>query len=197
MGSTIAYYEKLILKPNKRANQLSQYFFRPIVSLCVLLCFLLFLFAPTRSYAYETSHDTSNAKFSITLSQEVRDALENGIVLTFDCDLQTNKKIWFLSLPKNKEKYSFTLSRHSLSNRYLVIFKGAPAPKNFSSANEATAFISEQSFKFLQRYTSNKNDSTMRLSLNKFKLLGPMRLNAFLAKQWDIDTGWISWSPEI
>ena len=79
-----------------------------------------------------------------------------------------------------------------------MAYNEAQIINNFSSANEATEFITNQSFKFLQSYTSNQGDDvSMRLALNKFKLPGPMRLNAFIAKQWDIDTGWISWSPEI
>jgi len=157
----------------------------------------VFFFINAPSFAYETGQISGVNSYKITLSSDVKDALDNGITLTFDCELKTEKKLWLLSLPQNQVKYSFTLTHHSLSNRYLVHYVGAQPPKNFASAGEATDFISEKAIKFLNQYTSKQNDAKMRLSLNKFKLLGPMRLNAFVAEQWDIDTGWISWSPEI
>ena len=149
------------------------------------------------SLAYEANQHLNEKSYKITLSSDVKDALDNGITLTFDCEIKTIKKIWFLSIPKNQIKYNFILTHHSLSNRYLVHYTDSQPPKNFGTASEATNFISEQSIKLLNQYASQKSDARMRLSLNKFKLLGPMRLNAFIAKQWSIDTGWVSWSSEV
>jgi len=163
-----------------------------------LLCVVTFVFLiRTPSHALETNHFYDISIYKITLSSEVKEALDNGITLTFNCELKTEKKIWLLSLPQNQAKYNFTLTHHSLSNRYLVHYLDTQPPKNFGSSGEATEFISEQSIKLLTQYSNQQSDARMRLSLNKFKLLGPMRLNAFIAKEWDIDTGWTSWSSEI
>jgi len=181
----------LNIRSNKQSNQNSQ------TGLGFTLLWSLILFISTSSYAYETGQSIESASYKINLSSDVKEALDNGITLTFDCELKTEKKLWLLSLAQNQIKYKFTLTHHSLSNRYLVQYIEAQPPKNFYSAREAIEFINEQSIKFLNQYASKQNAAKMRLSLNKFKLLGPMRLNAFIAKQWDIDTGWISWSHEI
>jgi len=178
-------------KPNKFSNTTN----RNNRGFALLLWMFFFISAP--SYTYETGQLPGINSYKINLSSDVKNALDNGITLTLDCELKTEKTLWLLSIPQNQVKYSFTLTHHSLSNRYLVRYIGAQTPKNFDSAGEATDFISEQSIKFLNQYANKQSDAKMRLSLNKFKLLGPMRLNAFIAKQWDIDTGWISWSPEI
>ena len=158
---------------------------------------LFHCFFNSPSHAYETGKIADAVSYKIKLSNDVKDALNNGITLTFDCELKTELKLWLFALPQKKQNHIFTLTHHSLSNRYLVHFTDAQPPKNFDSANEAVEFISEQSVKFLSRFSNDQNETKMRLSLNKFKLLGPMRLNAFIAPQWDIDTGWISWAPEI
>lgn len=181
-----------------KSNSLSKPKNTPHQGLFFLLRVILFcFFVNTSSHAYETGQRSYVGSYKINLSSDVKDALDNGITLTFDCELKTEKKIWLFALPQNKIKHNFTLNYHSLSNRYLVRYFGAQAPKNFASSGEATEFISEQSVKFLNQYASKQSGAKMRLSLNKFKLLGPMRLNAFIAKQWNIDTGWILWSPEI
>ena len=163
-----------------------------------LLVLLLFaaLTIYSNSFALNASGNFNQDLFDIKLSSEVKEALDNGISLTFDYQLQEEKQLWFISMPENKKKYSFILTHHSLSNRYLVNYIGSTIPKNFDSAETAVSFIKEQSIKLLNLYGNENGNTVFRLSLNKFKLLGPMRLNAFTAKQWNIDSGWISWSSE-
>jgi len=157
----------------------------------------LCLFTSTFVFAYETGQNSLNDYFRIQLSNQVKEAVDNGIVLNFDCELSNHTQWSFLKFPKNKKRHQFNLTHHSLSNRYLVRFNDVQAPKNFKSASEATAFITEKSIDFFRQYANKHNDAQMRLSLNKYKLLGPIRLNAFISEPWNIDTGWISWSPDI
>ena len=194
MGSIIVYLRKLNIRLYNQSNKQGQ---TNRGSALILWTMLFYFCIHTTSLAYNSNQHSSEKSYKITLSADVKEALDNGITLTFDCEIKTEKKIWFLTLPQNQLKYNFILTHHSLSNRYLVHYTESQPPKNFGSASEATDFISEQSIKLLNQYASQQSDAKMRLSLNKFKLLGPMRLNAFIAKQWSIDTGWGSWSSEI
>ena len=171
------------------ATDEAKHFFR---FACLCFIFSQALTYASISVAFSNKQNLENLK----LSTEVKDALDNGISLTFDCLIQNNKHIWFLSIPQDRQKNSFTLTHHSLSNRYLVSQADFLIPKNFDSAENAIAFIKEQTIKLFDNYSAKNATTTIRLSLNKYKLLGPMRLNAFIAQQWNIDSGWISWTTE-
>lgn len=185
----IVYFVKLIIKDQTKRESMKAYTRLWVSVFCLLISI--------QSLAYETSRNLVTAPFDIELSTQVKEAVDNGIILDFDCELAVINRFWLLSWKDKQKKAQFRLTHHSLSNRYLVYYNESQAPKIFHSANEATSFITEQSIKLFRQYTTEFSHPHMRLKLNKFKLLGPMRLNAFIAKQWNIDTGWISWSPDI
>lgn len=186
----IVYFEKLNIKDNIKKHQ-------SITAYARLWLGVFCLFACTQLSAYEIGRNSVNAPFDIKLSTQVKEAVDNGIVLNFECELAKSKKLGPISWASNQKKILFRLTHHSLSNRYLVHYNEFQAPKNFDSASEATTFITEQSIKLFRQFSAENSNTVMRLSLNKFKLLGPMRLNAFISEQWNIDTGWISWSRDI
>ena len=146
--------------------------------------------------AYERGHRSGDAYHALNLSPKIREAVDNGIELNFDCRLKVNKQVGFISWPKKQREHVFSLTHHALSNLYLVRVDESDFPENFHSIGEATNFIMEQSETLFAQYSSNKKNTQMRLSLNKFELPGPIRFSAFTAPHWDIDTGWISWAPE-
>ncbi len=67
----------------------------------------------------------------------------------------------------------------------------------FRSLLEAVNFIQSESVTLLGAYTKTNEHGQMRIVLNKYELPGPMRLQAFISREWDIDTGWIKWQYEI
>jgi len=192
MAFITVYYEKPIINTSSNKHLLinTMMLFRMWVA-----AFCLTYHAS--SAAYELGHSPDSGFKNIKLSQQAKDAVDNGITLILDCTLKTSKKIGFISWPEKKENHTFSLTRHSLSNRYLVRTNNAITPKNFHTIGEATSYIIEQSQTFFNLYSNDKDSAQMRLSLNKFKLPGPIRLNAFTASHWNFDTGWILWSSEI
>lgn len=191
MAFIIAYYVRLTTNTRKTAR------WHCIITLLGLYLSCAALLSSQSSAAYETGRNSGNDYLDIKLSAPIKEAADNGIPLTFDCDLRTSEMAWFISWPTQLQQHTFILSYHSLSNRYLVRSNNKEAPKNFHSIGEATDYIREQSKHLFKQYANKKAGAQMRISLNKFKLPGPIRLNAFIAEQWNINTGWIIWSPEI
>jgi len=189
MDFIIAYYVKLIINILTFHNNTLA---RSIKTLCVLLC----LTFSSASLSYERGHTSGDAYQAFKLSTQIKDAVDNGIELSFDCKFKVNKQVGFISWPKKQREHLFSLTYHALSNLYLVRINESNIPENFHSIGEATNYIMEKSDTFFTQYSNNKRNTQMRLSLNKFKLPGPIRLSAFTAPHWDIDTGWIPWSPE-
>ncbi len=135
-------------------------------------------------------------ELSIELSPHAQEAINNGVLLTIDCEFSSIKSVFLFDLTSNEKKHRFTLSRHTLSNRYIVKRDNLSTPHMFRSIPEATNFITAQSLILLESYTTYDSQRKMRISLNKFELPGPMRLQAFLQDKWDLDTGWLAWEYE-
>lgn len=140
----------------------------------------------------ETSHRAA-VNISLDLSSEVQDAVQNGVTIIFRCQYAERKTFWFLSRSANTKEHYFSLKRHALSNQYLVKRKDLDALNMFRSLDEATRYIAAQSVLLLEFYHNTDTHYSMRLSLNKFDLPAPMRLNAFLSSAWNVDTGWVIW----
>lgn len=153
------------------------------------------LFVTGYSSAQTKPHNLydSAENFRFTLSAQAQEAIQNGVALSFRGLFAKRKSFWFLRRSANVKEHTFLLMRHALSNRYLVKHDGLDTPHIFRSLAEATNHIAVETVLLLKLYNDPQNNYSMRLSLNKFDLPGPMRLNAFLSSAWDIDTGWIKW----
>ncbi|MEM7358111.1 MAG: DUF4390 domain-containing protein [Pseudomonadota bacterium] len=127
----------------------------------------------------------------LTLSEEVQSAINNGVAISIDGAFAVRRSWWFIHTSSKEKDHRFAIQRHALSNRYIVKRDDLDTPHIFLSITEATNYIAAQSVMLLEFYHDADNPYSMRLSLNKFDLPGPMRLNAFLSSDWDLDTGWL------
>lgn len=139
---------------------------------------------------------TSLLELDLELSEQAQEAVDNGVSLTIDCLFADIDTFLFLDLERNPKEHRFTLARHALSNRYIVKRDDLTRPYIFNSISEATHYISGQAINLLEFYSTTNPHRQMRLSLNKYELPGPMRLQAFLFDEWDLDTGWLAWAFE-
>ena len=89
MGSIIVYLRKLNIKLYNQSNQQSQ---TNRGSDLVLWAMLFYFCIHTTSLAYNSNQHSSEKSYKITLSADVKEALDNGITLTFDCEIKTEKK---------------------------------------------------------------------------------------------------------
>lgn len=164
---------------------------------CRNLCLLLFIVVPlsvsAQSYAPQSTLKPSNS-LSLDLSSEARAAIDAGIPLVFTCEFAVRQPWWIFAFKSEQKTHRFSLLRHTLSNSYIVKRDLADAPHIFRSITEASNHIASQALMLLESYSSEQQAYSMRISLNKFDLPTPMRLKAFIADAWDIDTGWIVWT---
>jgi len=140
--------------------------------------------------------NSSLEDLSIELSARAQNAVNNGVSLTFDCDFANLQTLFFLNIPRNKTQHRFTLTRHTLSNRYIVKRDNLDTPHMFRTIPEASNYIVMQAIGLLEFYNETDTNRKMRLSLNKYMLPSPMRLPAFIFNEWDLDTGWVRWEFE-
>ena len=128
-----------------------------------------------------------------SLSDEAQEAINNGVTLAFECEFAKRSSFGPFSISRGKRGHRFEVLRHALSNRYIVKRDNLDTPHIFRTLAEATNYVADQASILLEFYDDAQNEYSMRLSLNKFELPGPMRLNAFISDAWDIDTGWLAW----
>jgi len=162
----------------------------------IRLCLLTLLLISLGQSAFgDNGISLTEQGFTITLSEESQQAINNGVSLTFVCEFAMQKKYAFLTWNTAHHKHQFRVSRHALSNRYLVRTDNLQKPKIFVSLAQTMTYISSSSMHLFRNYIAKQSKYKMRLSLSKYELPGPMRLNAFISSDWNLNTGWIAWTP--
>lgn len=134
--------------------------------------------------------------FTISLTGQPQEAVESGVALTFHCDFAMIKRIFFLSWAEKSRKHSFVVTHHALSNRYIVNHNDGQHRHSFRSLDASMNYLAGEAQRLYKNYLEQNADYEIRLSLSKFELPGPIRLSAFLASDWDLDTGWVKWESE-
>ena len=134
--------------------------------------------------------------FSLSLSGQAQEAVENGVSLTFTCDFAMVNRFLFISWPSQRKQHRFVVSHHALSNRYIVRQDQQQRQHSFRSLNASMNYLSAEAQRLFNAYFEKDPEYEIRLSLSKYELPGPIRLSAFLASDWDLDTGWVKWDSE-
>jgi hypothetical protein len=134
--------------------------------------------------------------FSLSLSGQAQEAVENGVSLTFTCDFAMVNRVLFFSWPSQLKQHRFMVSHHALSNRYIVRQDQQQKKHSFRSLNASMNYLSGEAQLLFNAYIEKNPEYEIRLSLSKYELPGPIRLSAFLASDWDLDTGWVKWDSE-
>lgn len=134
--------------------------------------------------------------FSISLSGQAQEAVENGVSLTFNCDFAMVNRFVFFSWAEQQHRHSFVVTHHALSNRYIVRQGEQARQHSFRSLDASMNYLASEAQRLFDDYLENNKRYEIRLSLSKYQLPGPIRLSAFLASDWDLDTGWVKWDYE-
>ena len=143
-----------------------------------------------------TIAQTTANRLSLELSQQAQEAINNGVSLTIDCTIANIESRFLFNLEHDKKIYRFTLGRHTLSNSFIVKRDDIGTPHTFRSIADATNYITGEALNLLEYQAATDPARHMRLSINKFELPAPMRLQAFIFDEWDLDTGWLQWQFE-
>lgn len=134
--------------------------------------------------------------FSIALKGQAQEAVENGVALTFNCEFAMLNRFLFFTWAEERKQHSFVVTHHALSNRYIVKQNQEQRQHSFRSLDASMNHLAAEAQRLFSNYLESDSRYEIRLSLSKFELPGPIRLSAFLANDWDLDTGWVKWESE-
>ena len=133
-------------------------------------------------------------KLQISLSDEVQEALNSGVNLTFIAVAAKKEQLFFLSWTNPHSQQTFKIHKHALSNHYLVHSSKLSKPRNFSTLRMSLEYVTQLNNAFFKQVTEQSAISgfkpTFRVYLDKFSLPVPMRINAFWSGGWDLDSDW-------
>jgi len=142
---------------------------------------------------------TLNADIQFHFSKEALKALEHGIALQIDIDVQARQvRKWLWDKTIRKTMLSHRLEHHPLSNQYLVTDLNTGIKHHFQRLQHALEFIGTiKDYPFLGRNTL-KQDKTytalVRASLNTESLPAPLRLSAYISSDWQLSSPWFKWT---
>jgi hypothetical protein len=193
-------------------NTSGQYAVTPVQWL-ILLLVVLFLFTPAHLLAEDQRGAFKvieaemvrgeeawmlNARIEINLSSGVREALENGVPLVFDLQVQAlETHVWLWDRVVAEHKQVIQVQFHALSRTYLVKNIKSGELRSFRSlaeALEAAGILEDMS---VLKYDVMNNDKSyavrLRGSLDIESLPTPIRLLAYVSSSWDMDNEWYQW----
>jgi hypothetical protein len=139
-----------------------------------------------------------DARVDIKLNTGPKEALENGIPLVFELQVQTlEKHTWFWDIVLAEYKQDRQVQFHALTRTYLVKDLATGAQRSYlklEDALQAAGFL--HNFPVLD-YDRVKNDQRyavrLRGSLDIEALPTPVRLLAYVSSAWDMDSEWYQW----
>ncbi len=142
---------------------------------------------------------TLNADIQFHFSKEALKALEHGIALQVDIEVQakqTRKWLWDKKI-RNKI-FSQRLEYQPLNEQYLVTDLNTNYKHHFRSFQYALEFMgSINDYPFLEP-AALQQDKTytglLRASLNTESLPTPLRLSAYISSDWQLSSPWFKWT---
>jgi len=174
--------------------------------LAIMLCFSSYVVADPGSFQVEEAHSWTedgayflDAQFLVNLSSGAFEALENGIPLVFDLQVQVVKTHpWYWDVVDIEINQIRQVQYHALSRSYLVKDLGAGTQGNYHRLKDAleaagaikTLFLTDQD---LERGRGRGYKMRVRGSLDIESLPTPVRLLAYVSSSWDMDSEWYTW----
>jgi hypothetical protein len=139
-----------------------------------------------------------SAQLDIRLSAGAQEALENGIPLVIEFQIQAlETHVWLWDEVIEEIRHARQISYHALSRTYVVRDIKTGRQQNFRSLQDAllmAGFMQELPVLDYQLLEDHKN-YVMRLrgSLDIESLPTPVRLLAYVSSAWDMDSEWHKW----
>jgi hypothetical protein len=140
-----------------------------------------------------------NADIQFHFSKEALKALEHGIALQIDIEVQakqTRKWLWDKRIRKNILRQR--LEHQPLSDQYLVTDLNTGIKHNFDSFHHALEFLgSINDYPFLELASLEQGKTytaLLRARLNRESLPAPLRLSAYVSSDWQLSSPWYKWT---
>ena len=139
---------------------------------------------------------------SIEFTEPMLEAIQASVPLSLELDLVYITERLLINNYSLLEQHQIVITKHALSNRYMVNTDNNLKPHIFSTVEAARQHIAQEALRLFAEYhqrhqalaSSADSAAYLKLSLNKLSLPGPVRLTAFFTRQWDFNTGWIKWN---
>jgi len=140
-----------------------------------------------------------NAYIQFHFSKEALKALEHGIALQIDIEVQAKQsRKWLWDKQIRKKILRQRLEHQPLSNQYLVTDLDTGIKRNFHSFHHALKFLgSINDYPFLKLASLEQGKTytaLVRVSLNKESLPAPLRLSAYVSSDWQLTSPWYQWT---
>jgi len=139
-----------------------------------------------------------SAQLDITLSPGAHDALENGVPLVIEFQIQALKThVWLWDKVIAETRLARQINYHALSRTYVVRDINTGRQQNFRSLEDALLMAGVLQDLPVLDYPlpgDNKNYAIrLRGSLDIESLPTPVRLLAYVSSAWDMDSKWHKW----
>ncbi len=140
-----------------------------------------------------------NADIQFHFSKEALKALEHGIALQIDIEVQAKQnRNWLWDKKIRNKIYSQRLEYQPLSEQYLVTDLNTGSKRHFRNFQYALEFMgSINNYPFLE-HAALQQDKTytalLRASLNTESLPTPLRLSAYVSSDWQLSSPWFKWT---
>jgi len=139
-----------------------------------------------------------NARMNINLNTGPKEALENGIPLVFEMQIQTlEKHTWYWDIVVGEYKQARQVQLHALSRTYLVKDLDTGATRSYlklDDALQAAGFLHNFPVLDYERMKEGQSYSVrLRCNLDIEALPTPVRLLAYVSSAWDMDSEWYQW----
>ena len=142
-----------------------------------------------------------HARVEYPLTQAIRDALRDGITLTFDLDarVERDRRFWF-----NAGIVDLTLRReltyHAVSDRYVVREVKSGDQQSFATVDEALTFLGRvDAWPILVEPQLNEGNYTIsvRAGVRRGHLPATMRAILFWTDDWVRVSEWYTWTLPV
>jgi hypothetical protein len=142
-----------------------------------------------------------DASMDIRLSSGAREALENGVPLVFELQVQVlETHTWFWDSVISEYKQVRQVQHHALSRTFLVRDIESGAQRSYRKLEDAllaAGFVRNLpvlEYRLMQ--DGNRYAVRLRGSLDIESLPTPVRLLAYVSSGWDMDNEWYQWPLE-
>ena len=140
-----------------------------------------------------------DARISYQFSDAVREALQNGVPLTVEIQIEVYRGRWYWLNEDVAELSQFYLLQfHALSRQYLLTSLNSGAQRSFSSLYSALEVMGRmQDVPILDNKLLKPNtryQARLRVRLDIESLPSPLRPVAYLSDEWRLVSEWYEWS---
>ena len=139
-----------------------------------------------------------NAQVEYHFSKAATEALQNGVPLTVDIEMQVRRRrSWLWDETVYALTQRFQIEYHALSRQYLINNLNSGERRAFPNPASALAAMGRiQDFPLLDQNLLTKNEryeGALRATLDLEALPAPLRLVAYLSEDWRLASEWRTW----